>query len=101
MTDQHVHPERSPATTLEKTLAEMLTKIAARLAIDPERVRYITLPEPTSIGVTGERWQIWYRDQWQDLPWHFDGPLCVTRDLVRRWLGVTSVVCGQEERDNT
>ena len=75
----------------------MTVTIAAKLAIDPERLRYINLPEPTPIGVTGDRWQIFYRDEWRDLPWHFNGPTCVTRELVRSWLGVVEVEQGKEQ----
>jgi hypothetical protein len=66
----------------------MRLQIAVKLAIDPARVRHYDPGYQSGIGVTGERWQIYYRDQWQDLPWHFDGPLSVDRALVRRKLGV-------------
>lgn len=69
-------------------IAEMRAKIAANLRIDPERIRYNERPETG--GQFGEmlpRWEIHYGDQWRELPWHHDGPLCVTRELVRRWYG--------------
>jgi len=86
--DRSVHRERMPPGTLEKTLDALRQSVASNLRIDPDRLRYIDTGKPTPIGVTGMRWQILYNDQWQDLPWHFDGPLGVTRELVRRWLGV-------------
>ena len=64
----------------------MRQRIAESLAIDPDRLRMHDPGEQSVIGVTGDRWQIFYADQWQDLPWHFDGPLGVTRVLVRQWL---------------
>jgi WD domain, G-beta repeat len=84
----YTHPLRRPVTSLEKTIDGLRIKIARNLDIDPQRVRYFDPGEPSSIGVRGERWQIHYRDDWRDLPWHHDGPLYVTRELVRRWLGV-------------
>ncbi|HBJ35165.1 MAG TPA: hypothetical protein DDZ51_10500 [Planctomycetaceae bacterium] len=64
----------------------MRQAIAVNLSIDPERLRIYDPRSQSVIGVTGERWQIFYGDQWHDLPWHFDGPLCVDRALVRKWL---------------
>ena len=26
--------------------------------------------------------QLWYRDDWRDLPWHYDGPLGVGNEIV-------------------
>lgn len=71
----------SPAEVKE----DMRHRIAANLRIDPERIRYHNATEPGQFGETGWRWEIFYRDQWRELPWHFDGPLCVDRELVRRW----------------
>ena len=62
----------------------MRLKIGDNLGIDLVRVRYFDPGIQSSIGVVGDRWQIWYPDQWQDLPWHFDGPLTATRELVRK-----------------
>lgn len=52
-----------------------------------KRIRYVKGTEPGQYGEVGWRWEIFYRDEWRELPWHFDGPLCVTRDLVRQWYG--------------
>jgi len=38
---------------------------------------------------TDPHWLIFYRDEWRELPWHFDGPLLVTRVLPRVWHGFT------------
>jgi hypothetical protein len=84
----HVNPQRLPATPWARTAEAMRQEIAAKLAIDPARLRYHDPGEKSAMGVDGERWQIYYRDEWQDLPWHFDGPLGVTRELVRAKLGV-------------
>ncbi len=67
----------------------MRQAIAAKLEIDPERIRYGALADgkPGRMNTEGEHWQIYYRDQWRELPWHFDGPLGVTRELVRKWWG--------------
>jgi hypothetical protein len=89
--DRHVHRDRLPPGTLEKSLDDLRQQVASNLRIDPDRLRYVDTGERTSIGVTGERWQIFYNDKWQDMPWHFDGPLGVTRDLVRQWLGPVTV----------
>jgi|GEM_PF-2181883 len=87
MADRNVNPNRRPATSVEEVLEKMRHQIAANLAIDADRLRYHDPGQPSRIGVTGQRWQIHYRGEWRDLPWHFDGPLCVTRELVRQWLG--------------
>jgi hypothetical protein len=90
MPKQHVGPNRDPGTDIEATLEQMRHQIAKNLAIDPDRMRYRDPGGLSRIGVTGNRWQVHYRGDWQDLPWHFDGPLCVTRGaLVRQWLGTT------------
>ncbi|TWT56544.1 hypothetical protein [Allorhodopirellula solitaria] len=67
----------------------MRQAIAANLDIDPERIRYGPLADgkPGRMNTAGDHWQIYYRDEWQELPWHFDGPLWVTRELVRKWWG--------------
>lgn len=85
MTDA-THPHRRPASSLETTLEAMRQAIAVNLSIDPTRLRMHDPGAQSVIGVTGERWQIFYGDQWQDLLWYFDGPLGVTRELVRKWL---------------
>jgi hypothetical protein len=87
MPDYHAHPSRRPATSVEETLEAMRQKIAVNLFIVADRLRYHDPGQPSRIGVTGQRWQIFYGGQWSDLPWHFDGPLEVTRELVRQWLG--------------
>ncbi len=84
----HVNPSRRPATSVDEVIEGMRHLITRDLAIDAVRLRYCDPGKTSRIGVTGQRWQIHYRDQWQDLPWHFDGPLGVTRELVRQWLGV-------------
>lgn len=85
MTDA-THPHRRPAGSLETTLEAMRQRIAENLSIDPARLRMHDPGGQSVIGVTGERWQIFYGDQWQDLPWYFVGPLGVDRALVRKWL---------------
>jgi len=80
MTDS-THPHRRPSSSLETTLEAMRLAIAVNLSIDPDRLRMHDPRSQSVIGVTGERWQIFCGDQWQDLPWHFDGP------LSGRWSG--------------
>jgi len=80
MTDA-THPHRRPFTRLEATPEAMRQRIAENVAIDPDRLRMHDLGKPSPVGVTGDRWQIFYGDHWQDLPWHFDGSLSVTREL--------------------
>ncbi len=70
-------------------IEEIQLAIAARLEIAPDRIRYGPLDDGRrgKLGTEGDHWQIFYRDQWRELPRHFDGPLWVTRDLVRKWWG--------------
>jgi serine/threonine-protein kinase len=44
-------------------------------------------PDSSLLGTEDPHWLILYRGEWRELPWHFDGPLGVTRDLVRQWWG--------------
>lgn len=85
---EHVNPHRKPATSWDELAENVRHDIARNLAIDPARIRYFDPGYQSEMGVTGNRWQIYYRDSWQDLPWHFNGPLCVTREMVRAKLGV-------------
>ena len=73
--------------TTETLRDELQTKIAGNLRVEAKRIRYVKGTEPGQYGEVGWRWEIFYRDQWRELPWHFDGPLCVTQDLVRQWYG--------------
>lgn len=70
-------------------IEELRVTIAANLDIDPDRIRYGPLEggEQGRLGTAGDHWQIWYRDQWRELPWHFDGPIGVRRELARKWWG--------------
>lgn len=78
---------KQPASPLEQSLVKMRLEIASNLQIDPERIKYASLGRQCRIGITGERWLIFYRDEWRELPWHFDGALNVTREMVRKWHG--------------
>lgn len=71
----------------DQIIAEMTVAIAANLRIESSRIRYIKPTTPGQFGETDPRWEIHYRGEWRELPWHFDGPLCVTRALVRKWYG--------------
>ncbi|MCA9139667.1 MAG: hypothetical protein KDB00_23000 [Planctomycetales bacterium] len=73
--------------TRDRITEAMRQAIADNLRIDADRIRYARGDGPGQFGESGMRWEIFYRDQWRELPWHFDGPQCVTRDLVRRWYG--------------
>ena len=78
---------KAPKTRAE-VIEEMRHRIAGNLRIDPERIRYHNATEPGQFRETGWRWEIFYRKQWRELPWHFDGPLRVDRDLVCRQYGM-------------
>ncbi len=73
--------------TLEQTIEDTRLKIAANLRIDPDRIRYGRLGRLGKLGTEDPHWLILYSGEWRELPWHFDGPLGVTRDLVRQWWG--------------
>ncbi len=49
--------------------------IAGKLDIDPDRLRYGLLEDgkPGRMNTAGDHWQIYYREHWRELPWHFDG----------------------------
>lgn len=70
-------------------LEETRQAIAVKLDIDPDRLRYGPLEGGAQgrLGTNGDHWQIYYRDEWRELPWHFDGPVWVTREMVRKWWG--------------
>ena len=71
----------------DQVTQETRAKIAINLAIDVDRIRWHNATDPGLFGEIGWRWEIFYRDQWRELPWNFNGPLEVTRALVRRWYG--------------
>ena len=73
--------------TTKIVISQLQSKIAENLGIKAERIRYVKGMEPGQFEEVGWRWEVFYRDQWRELPWHFDGPLSVTRDLVRQWYG--------------
>ncbi|MDM4015288.1 hypothetical protein [Roseiconus lacunae] len=82
------HPDPHPGKSADEFLRELRLMIAANLRIDADRVRYNNDPtEPGQFGELMPRWEINYRDQWRELPWHFEGPQYVDRELVRRWYG--------------
>ncbi len=86
------HPHRRPSTSVKQTIAGMRAKVTAKFSIEPERLRYHDPGQTSDIVVSGERWQIYYRDAWRDLPGHFDGPTGVTRELVRIKAGLAPLV---------
>ena len=73
--------------TTKAVFDELQSKIAENLKIEAERIRYVKGIDPGQFGEAGWRWEVFYRDQWRKFPWQFDGPLSVTRDMVRRWCG--------------
>ncbi len=54
---------------------ELQVVIAGKLDIDPDRLRYGLLEDgkPGRMNTAGDHWQIYYREHWRELPWHFDG----------------------------
>ena len=76
-----------PSKTPEQAIEELRVGIAKNLKIDADRIRYGNLGRQGRLGTDDPHWLIFYRDQWRELPWHFDGPLNVTRAMVRNWYG--------------
>jgi hypothetical protein len=68
----------------------MRLRIATNLEIEVERIQHGNLGQHGKLGTTDPHWLIFYRDQWRELPWHFNGPLNVTREMVRAWHGQPS-----------
>ncbi|MCM2370947.1 hypothetical protein [Aporhodopirellula aestuarii] len=68
-------------------MEETRQQIARNLNISPDRIRYGPLENnrPGRLNTQGDHWQIHYRGEWKELPWHHDGPLQVTREHVRKW----------------
>lgn len=66
---RHKLNQESAATVID----EMRQAIAARLEIDSERIRCGPLDDGQRgrLGTGGDHWQIFYPDQWRELPWHF------------------------------
>ncbi|MCC9600760.1 hypothetical protein LOC67_09305 [Stieleria sp. JC731] len=82
------HPDRHPGQSADAFTEAMRIKIATNLKIDVDRIRYNHQPEtPGQFGEVQQRWEILYRDEWRELPWHFEGPEYVDRQLVKRWYG--------------
>ncbi|QDT06904.1 hypothetical protein K227x_53270 [Rubripirellula lacrimiformis] len=72
----------------DDAIARLTIRIAERLGIDQDRIRWGPLPSGRGkLGTSGDHWQIWYRAEWRELPWHFDGPDMVTREMIRRHYG--------------
>lgn len=85
---RHRNTRRSgPSQGPRQVIQEMRLKIAANLAIDPERIKYGRLGRKGKLGTDDPHWMVFYRNKWRELPWHFDGPLNVTRGMVRHWYG--------------
>ncbi|MGB7344526.1 MAG: hypothetical protein WBD20_09955 [Pirellulaceae bacterium] len=64
---------------------EIRQQVATNLHVDPSNVRYGNLHRRGKLGTTDPHWLIFYRGQWRELPWHFDGPLLVTRQHIAQW----------------
>ena len=85
---RHRHTRRSgPHLTAVEAIEQLRLKVARNLQVDPDRIKYGHLGHIGKLGTSDPRWLIFYRDEWRELPWHFDGPGGVTRDLVRQWHG--------------
>ncbi|SMP56344.1 hypothetical protein SAMN06265222_105135 [Neorhodopirellula lusitana] len=86
--------KREPGKSPDWFQEQVRLRIAARLRIDPDRIRYGPLPNGVAgkLGTDGDHWQIHYRDEWRELPWHHDGPSYVTRQMVIKWHGKPSKV---------
>jgi len=71
---------------------QLRQKIAVRLQIEPNRIRYGPLPDGQlgRLGTAGDHWHIFYRDSWRELPWHCEGPQWVTRAMMRKWHGLAN-----------
>ena len=83
--------KRRPGVSTDKAPDQVTEGIGAAIAanqhIDADRIRYVRSDQPGQFDETGWRWEILYRDEWRELPWHHDGPKYVTRALVRQWYG--------------
>ncbi|MCM2371256.1 hypothetical protein [Aporhodopirellula aestuarii] len=75
------------ATLMEETRLQ----IAKNLGVSPDRIRYGPMENghPGRFNTRGDHWQIHYQGEWKELPWHYDGPLQVTRETVRAWYGAS------------
>ena len=71
----------------DQVTEELRHAIAANLDIESDRIQYGSLGRQGKFGTTDPHWLIHYRGEWRELPWHFDGPLLVTRAMVRAWYG--------------
>lgn len=83
-------PRRNPGQSHEHAIESLRQTIAAKLRIEPERLKFGPLPgvEIGMRGTAGDHWQIHYRGEWRELPWHPEYPEGVTRDHVRLWHGI-------------
>jgi hypothetical protein len=81
---RHIRRSKAPNTPAEE-IEKVRHEIARNLGIDVELIRYGNLGRKGKLGTSDPHWMIRYRGEWQELPWHFNGPLDVTWDLIRRW----------------
>ncbi len=85
----HKNTKRMTAGTPEYYTEQLRQEIAVNLQVDPDRIRYAPLDgkERGKLGTSGNHWQIFYRDEWREIPWHNQGPTVVTRDMIRATYG--------------
>jgi len=70
---------------LDEHMEQLRQAVAFNLRIDLDRIRYGKLGRRGRLGTPDPHWQIFYRGEWRELPWTYDGPAGVTREIVRRW----------------
>lgn len=70
---------------LSEHLESLRKVVAYNLRIDPDRIRYGNLGHRGRLYTPDPHWQIYYRGEWRELPWTYDGPMGVTRETVKRW----------------
>ena len=90
MSNRHGRRHRDPGASVESIQGRLRHEIASKLRVDPDRIRYAELPTKGRYGTEGAHWQIFYLGEWRELPWHFEGPMNVTRAMVRQWWGEES-----------
>lgn len=64
-------PRRNPGSPPSHFIEALQQQIAARLDVDPDRIRFCPLEGGTlgRLNTAGDHWQIHYRGCWRELPW--------------------------------
>ena len=76
-------PLHAPTEEVERIRFEL----SRNLHLDPAFIKLGRLGHAGQLGTEDPHWMFYWRGRWRELPWHFNGVLCVDWNLIRRWYG--------------